>query len=388
MYLYEFEAKSVFKNYGIPLSQSGVAQSPLEAAELIENIGKPAMVKAQAKAGGRGKAGLILPANTPEDAKKAAEAIFGRYHQGEKITRVLVEEQINGETEAYASITMDFTVGKPVVMISSQGGVEIESVAVSNPEKIAKLYVEPWEPLHSYKYRELAFQAGFRGRVLLSMEDILGKMLKVFYALDAITVEINPLIITAEEKIVAADGKLITDDEASFRIPTLNLSVREQEDFFTRRAQDINVTYVGLDPQGTIGIIAGGAGLSMATMDAVYMLGGKPAAFIDLGGGITREGMKDTLSLMARTPSLQGVIINVFGGINNCLTMAQGLADFIDEAHPNFQFVVKMRGHEQEEGWDILERYQIPTVKFETTDVAIRLLMKTLQEVDAHGPHH
>lgn len=381
MYLYEFEAKNVFRDYGIPLAQSGVATSPQEAREIFDKLGKPAMVKAQVMAGGRGKAGLILPVNTSEDAQKAAERILGRYHQGEKVQRVLVEEQIKTNKEAYASITMDFAAGKPVVMLSSQGGVEIESVAETQPDKIAKLYLNPWQPLHSFQLRELAIQAGLRGKIASALEDILGKMLKIFNALDAVTVEINPLIITEDESVFAADGKLITDEEAAFRLPELNLVERECVDAFAQKAHEINVTYVSLDPQGTIGIIAGGAGLSMATMDAVYALGGKPAAFIDLGGGISRERMKETLVLMARTPGLEGVILNVFGGINNCLTMAQGLADFIDEEHPKFQFVVKMRGHEQEEGWRILERYHIPTVKLETTDVAIRLLMQTVQEV-------
>jgi len=380
VYLYEFEAKNVFKNYGIPLAQSGVATSPQEAREIFDELGKPAMVKAQVMAGGRGKAGLILPVNTSEDAQKAAETILGRYHQGEKVQRVLVEEQIKTNKEAYASITMDFAAGMPVVMVSSQGGVEIESVAQTQPDKIAKLYLNPWLPLHSFQLRELAIQAGLRGKIALALEDILGKMIKIFNELDAVTVEINPLIITEDERVFAADGKLITDEEAAFRIPELNVVERERVDAYAQKANEINVTYVSLDPQGTIGIIAGGAGLSMATMDAVYALEGKPAAFIDLGGGISRERMKETLVLMARTPGLEGIILNVFGGINNCLTMAQGLADFMDEEHPKFQLVVKMRGHEQEEGWRILEHYNIPTVKLETTDVAIRLLMQTVQE--------
>ena len=384
MYLYEFEAKEVFGKYGIPLAQNGVASSPSEARAIYEKIGKPVVVKAQVMAGGRGKAGLILAATDADSVEQAAATILSKEHHGEKVNRVLIEEQIAIAQEVYASITMDFAVGKPVVMVSAQGGVEIESLAVTNPELLVKAYLDPWQEVFNHKLRELWFKAGFQGKQVVVLEAILGKLVKVFKETDAITAEINPLAITHEGKLIAADAKLILDDEASFRHETMLNVPRIEVDQFEKRAKEINVTYVSLDEDGDIGIIAGGAGLSMATMDAVYSIGAKPAAFIDLGGGISRERMKETLSLMAKTPNLKGVIVNVFGGINNCLTMASGLADFLDEGPTDIKFVVKMRGHEQEEGWGILERYRIPTVKFGTTDVAIRLLMHVLKrEVDS-----
>lgn len=380
MYLYEFEAKEVFSKYGIPLAQNEVASSPAEAREIFAKIGRPVVIKAQVMAGGRGKAGLILPAAEGEAVEKAAAEILGREHHGEKVLRVLVEEQIDIVQEAYASITMDFAQGKPVVMVSTQGGVEIESLAVRSPELLVRTYLDPWQEVFSHRLRELWNQAGFQGRQLVELEGILGRLVKVFTETDAITAEINPLAMTREGKPVAADAKLIVDDEAGFRQRTLLKVPRAAGNAFEKRAQEINVTYVGLEEEGKIGIIAGGAGLSMATMDAVYSSGAKPAAFIDLGGGISRERMKETIALMAETPHLKGVIINVFGGINNCLTMAQGLADFLNQGPTNIKFVVKMRGHEQEEGWAILERHRIPTVKFGTTDTAILLLRHVLKK--------
>ncbi|MDA8228291.1 MAG: succinate--CoA ligase, partial [Desulfitobacterium hafniense] len=331
-------------------------------------------------AGGRGKAGLILPATDSTSAEKVARTIFGKVHAAEEVTRVLVEEQLQIKQEAYASVTMDFSVGKPVVMVSAHGGIDIETVAVTNPELLVKEYLEPWETVFSHKLREMWYQAGYKGQQIVSLEEILKKLVKVFYETDAITAEINPLVIMESGEVIAADAKLIIDEEAAFRHKGLVVVPREENNLFEKRAKEINVSYVALDPDGTVGIVAGGAGLSMATMDAVYSIGSKPVAFIDLGGGISRDRMKETLSLMAQTPGLKGVIINVFGGINNCLTMAQGLADFIDAEKPELKIVVKMRGHEQEEGWSILERYHIPTVKFGTTDIAIRELIKSLEE--------
>lgn len=379
MYLYEFEAKKVFKDYGLPLVQSCVATTPEEAREIFKKINRPVMVKAQVMAGGRGKAGLILPADSVESIEQAARSILGKEHAGESVERVLIEEKIDIDVEAYASITMDFAVGKPVVIVSAHGGVDIESVAISNPELLVKTYLEPWETVFSHRLRQMWYKVGFVGKQVIALENILNKLVNVFYGTDAITAEINPLAITAQGEVLAADAKLIIDDDASFRHHNLLIVPREENNPFEKSAKELSVSYVSLDSEGSIGIIAGGAGLSMATMDAVYAIGSKPAAFIDLGGGISRERMKGALSLMANTQGLQGLIVNVFGGINNCLTMAQGLADFIDEEKPEFKIVVKMRGFEQEEGWSILEKYAIPTVKFETTDIAIRELMKALR---------
>lgn len=382
MFLYEFEAKKVFKDYGIPLALSDVASTPEEAKRIFEKINKPVVVKAQIMAGGRGKAGLILPAANGLSVEHAAVSILGREHGGERVERLLIEEQIEIAVEAYASITIDFAVGKPVLIVSAHGGVDIENVATSNPELLVKTYLEPWETLYSHKLRELWNEAGFSGKQVVALEDILSKLVKIFYESDAMTVEINPLAITAQGEVIAADAKLIIDDEASFRHQNILSAPREEHSPLEKRAKEINVSYVSIDSKGSIGIVAGGAGLSMATMDAVYSMGSRPAAFIDLGGGISRERMKEALSLMAKTPGLKGVVINVFGGINNCLIMAQGLADFLDNEKPEFKILVKMRGFEQEEGWNILEKYNIPTIKFGTTDTAIRKLLKILGEAN------
>lgn len=382
MYLYEFEAKKVFKNFGIPLVEGDIATSPEEAAKVFETIGKPVMVKAQVMAGGRGKAGLILPADDALSVQKTADSLFGRVHSGERVNRLLIEKQIQIQQEAYVSIAMDYAAGMPVIMVSAQGGMDIENVAKIHPELLIKRYLDPFQPIFSHTLRELWRQAGFQGKQVVALEGILRKLIKVFYQTDAITAEINPLAITAEGDILAADAKLIVDDEALFRHQDILVVPRETAaNVFEQRAKEINVTYVSLEVEGSIGIVAGGAGLSMATMDAIYAFGSKPAAFIDLGGGISRERMKEALSIMADTKGLQGLIINVFGGINNCLTMAQGISDFLKQKNPQFKIVVKMRGFEQEEGWEILENQNIPIIKYGTTDMAIRELIEHVREV-------
>lgn len=259
---------------------------------------------------------------------------------------------------------------------------DIENVAKIHPELLIKRYLDPFQPIFSHTLRELWRQAGFQGKQVVALEGILRKLIKVFYQTDAITAEINPLAITTEGDILAADAKLIVDDEALFRHQDILVVPRETAaNAFEQRAKEINVTYVSLEAGGSIGIVAGGAGLSMATMDAIYAFGSKPAAFIDLGGGISRERMKEALSIMADTKGLQGLIINVFGGINNCLTMAQGISDFLEQKNPQFKIVVKMRGFEQEEGWEILENQNIPIIKYGTTDMAIRELIEHVREV-------
>jgi succinyl-CoA synthetase beta subunit len=380
MYIYEYKAKSLFQEYGIPIPRSGAAKTPETAAKFCRELGRPVMVKAQVGAGGRGKAGLVLPANTAEEVREAAASILGRTYHDETVKLVLIEEQLSIARELYAAVTMDFAAAKPVFLVSGQGGVEIEQLAATSPDQLISLPLEPNQELFSHRLRDLWRRCGFQGSIVARLESVSHRLAQLFFATDALTAEINPLVITKSGEVAAADAKLIIDDEAVFRQGTIGQE-GIRKDYFTIAAADLNVTYVNIIEGGDIGIICGGAGLSMATMDAFIAAGGKPAAFIDLGGGISRERMKGSVSLMAETPGLKGIFINVFGGVNNCLTMASGLADYLAEAGGDLKYVVKMRGFEQEEGWRILREYGIPTIKHETTGAAIRLMLDVLREV-------
>jgi len=380
MYLYEYQAKKVVGEAGIPIPINRLALNPEEAKKAVEEINKPSAVKAQVRAGGRGKAGLIKLVETPQEAYSSAQEIFGKVHHGETVEKVLVEEKLDVAKELYVSVILDAYQAKPLVLISAEGGVDIEEVAAKNPEAIIKVPIDPLEKLVlEHRWLEAWGKAGLEGKVLTQAANITGKLLDLFYKIDAFTVEINPLVITKDGKVIAADSKVIVDDSSLYRHPELHDFKDLSTNPFEARAREIGVSYVPISDEGYIGIIAGGAGLSMATMDAVFEYGGVPAAFIDLGGGITEEGMAESLKLMLKTEGMKGIIINVFGGINNCEIMARGVERVYREGKPQIPIVVKMRGHSQDEGWAILQKLDIPIIKYGTTDEAIKLLLSKVE---------
>ncbi|MFZ5943186.1 MAG: ADP-forming succinate--CoA ligase subunit beta [Bacillota bacterium] len=376
MYLYEYQAKKVVGEAGIPIPVSRLALTPEEAKDAVQYINKPAVVKAQVRAGGRGKAGLIQTASSPEEALTSAKNIFGKTHHEELVEKVLVEEQLNISKELYVSFVLDFKKGQPVALISSRGGVDIEQVAESNPEAIVKVEVDPLEwSVPEYRWVEAWRKVGLEGKQLVTAASITSKLLSLFYKIDAVTVEINPLVVTSTGAIIAADSKVIVDDSSLYRHPELAEYQEVTGNELELEALKVGVSYVPINSEGYIGIIAGGAGLSMATMDAVFEYGGIPAAFLDLGGGISETGMAESLKIMLKTQGMKGIIINVFGGINNCEIMARGIKKAFDEVTPQVPIVVKMRGHSQDEGWKILEKLKLPIIKYGTTDEAIKLLL-------------
>lgn len=380
MYLYEYQAKKVFKDGGIPVPQNRLAFTPEEAMEAIQTINKPTVIKAQVRAGGRGKAGLIKLVKTPQEAYSSAQAIFGKYHHGEMIKRVLVEEQLDVAKELYVSVVLNFSKAKPVVLISTEGGMDIEQVATTNPEAIIRVEVDPLEKLiPEYRWVEAWSKLGLKGKQLLKASRVTSKLVDLFYKVDAFTIEINPLVVTRGGDIIAADSKLIVDDSSLYRQPEFQKYQFLDSNPLEKEAAQVGVSYVPISNEGNIGIIAGGAGLSMATMDAVFEYGGIPAAFLDLGGGISEKGMAESLKIMLKTKDMQGIIINVFGGINNCEIMAKGIEGAYKEIKPRIPIVVKMRGHSQDEGWKILEKLNIPIIKYGTTDEAIKLLLSRVK---------
>lgn len=380
MKLYEFEGKALFARWGILTPLGRVVATPEDAAVAAEELGGPTVVKAQVLTGGRGKAGGVRLAADPAEAREAAAAILAMAIRGEPVRRVLVEQQLAVAREFYAGITVDRAAGQAVLMFSTQGGMDIEAVAAEQPGAIATLYLDGVAPVRRYRILETVKRAGLSGREVTAVTDVILKLVRLFFALDCTTAEINPLVVTAEGQVVAADAKLVLDDEALFRHRDLELGPREEHQTeLERAAREARLAYVPLG-EGNIGIIAGGAGLAMATMDMVAAHGGRPANFLDTGGGVSAEQMAEALRIVTAESRVEGVLINVFGGINNCAIMAEGIARFLREAERRVPIVVKMRGHNQEEGWATLAEWDVPVIKFGTTEEAVQLLLERMGE--------
>jgi len=364
--LLEYQGKRILAARGINVPRGQVARTAEEAENAAAELGVPVVVKAQVRSGKRGKAGGVLPADTPAGAREAAERILGMEIGGHRVEAVLVEEKLSIARELYAGITVSPRDRAAVLMFTCQGGMDVEEVAARSPQAIVSLPVDGVRPVWRHQILELVKRAGLEGEALGQVAGALGQLVRTFLELDATTAEINPLVVTADGRVVAADAKLVIDDAALFRHPELGKEAAPVGDPLEAMARQARLAYVRL-PGGNVGVIAGGAGLALATMDTVFALGGRPANFLDVGGGVSQEGMATALRVVARTPGVEGIVINVFGGINNCEIMARGIAQVLDEDGISVPLVVKMRGHSQEEGWAILARRGVEVVKYGTT---------------------
>ncbi len=382
MKLYEFEGKSLLKEMGIPIPDGSVVGNVKEAAIAAETLGYPVVVKGQVLQGGRGKAGAIRFAQDKEALIRSAEEICDLQIGTEKIDRLLIERQLSVAREIYLGISFDTQTAMPMLLISTHGGVDVESVAKQHPHELIKKTLDPLETPKLQQLSALARQIGLAGKTREQVSEILLKLIKCYFTHEAITAEINPLIIDPRGKAWAADAKFEIDDAALFRLKAVKHFGRKQEigDPLEAEARTAGVSYVRLNNKGNIGLIAGGAGVGMATMDTVYFYGGVPANFLDLGGIATPEKTAAALKIVLKTPGVEGIFINAFGGINNCREMAQGIVNVIEELHPVQVITVKMRGHSQDEGWALLETKDIPIVKYGTTDEGIQLLLDEMKK--------
>ncbi len=378
---FEYEGKSIFMRYGIPIPQGRITDQQKGAVDIFNELGKPCVLKAQVLSGKRGKAGGIKIAETREEVEEAFDMISGMEIGEEKVRRILVEEKLDIKEEFYLGMTIDPFLKAPLLMFSLEGGMDIEELAEKHPEKLVKIKVNP--NASTVDYSEILAKIGLENKdkmkdQLLRMMD---QLVTLFHETDATTAEINPLVLTGQGELIAADSKLVIDDSAMFRQKDLNLEDRrdEDQDEGEKRAEALGLAFVPLDETGDIGTIAGGAGLALATMDAVRYYGGKPANFLDVGGGVTEEQMREAVRIVAAKKGLKAMIINVFGGINNCETMAKGIDQALDEVDKSMILVVKMRGHSQEEGWSILEKRGIPIVKHGTTEEAVKMLLSRIR---------
>jgi len=351
--LYEFQAKELFAQAGIPIPRGRMVTTPEDAAAAAGELGR-AVVKAQAHAGGRGKAGFIKLAESPEQAKTLAAGMLGQTFKGFVIGRLLIEEAVNIAAEYYLAITVDRESKSPIMICSARGGVDIEEVAETAPEAIVSHPLDVAYGPFDYELRDLAERAGLDPKAERQFVDIAKKLYGVFVKNDASLAEINPLMVTAEGRVIAADAKFDVDDNALFRhAELLGLQEEAEEDPIEAEAHRQGVTYVRLP--GDIGIMGNGAGIVMGTLDMVTREGGAPANFCDIGGGASPETVKKCLGIILMNPTVKGVLINVFGGITRGDAVGKGILEATDSMDIKVPIVVRMAGTQAEAGLKLLE---------------------------------
>ena len=352
MKLHEYQAKALLDRAGIPVPPGRVAATPDEAEAAARGIA-PVAVKAQVHVGGRGKAGGIKLARTPEEARDAARAILGMDIKGLRVEKVYVERAAQVESELYLGITIDRDRRRPVVMLSTVGGVDIEEVAARSPEKIARGWPDPRLGLLPFEARRLSFEAGVPKELAMPVAVIAEKLYRVFTETDAMLLEINPLFVQPDGTLVAGDAKLDVDDNALYRRPELAAwKETTPDELVEERARELGFSYVQLD--GDVGIIGNGAGLVMSTLDAVRNAGGRAANFLDVGGGAKEAVVKAALEIVLSNPRVRCVLINIFGGITRGDEVAKGIIDVIREHPPRVPLVIRLSGTEAEAGRKIL----------------------------------
>jgi succinyl-CoA synthetase beta subunit len=354
MKLHEYQARDILAKYGIPVTGGGVASTPAEARQIAEQIGGRVVIKAQVFVGGRGKAGGVKLADTPEQAEQVAGQILGMDIKGLTVEKVLVAEAITYEREIYLGIVMDRGSKRIVVMASSEGGVEIEQVAKTKPEAIVKIAAHPTLGLQPYQARELAFGIGLTdGKQARQFAQIATALFRAYMDTDASLAEINPLVVLPGGALQALDSKIVLDDSALFRHTDLE-AMRDSSDEpeAERRAREAGITFIKLD--GNIGCMVNGAGLAMATMDVVKLYGGEPANFLDIGGGAGKDKVKAALQIILSDPNVKAVMFNIFGGITRVDEVARGIIAALDEVPTNVPMIARLVGTNEEEGRKLL----------------------------------
>ncbi len=361
MNLHEYQAKRLFAEHGVPIPKGDVASTPTEAREIAKSLGGRVVIKSQVLTGGRGKAGGIKLANTPDEAEERASNILGMNIKGFTVRKVLVDEQAPGiAQEIYLAILIDRSQNLPMIMASAAGGMDIEQVAAETPEKIHRVSIKPAVGVRSYHAHELALQLNMPRHLWGDFHKILTSLYACFRANDASLTEINPLVITAQGKLLALDGKMSIDDNALFRQPRL-LEMRDvdEETMAEREARLSGITFIQLS--GNIGCMVNGAGLAMATMDIIKLFGGEPANFLDIGGGAKAEQVATALRLILSDKNVKAVLFNIFGGITRGDEVARGIIDALKQINTDVPMVVRLAGTNAEEGLLLLAEEKMET---------------------------
>ncbi len=373
MDIHEYQAKEILANFGVDVPSGALAYSPEQAAYRARELGgEKWIVKAQVHAGGRGKAGGVTLCDSENEIYEACDDMFGRKlvtHQtgpeGKGIYRVYVESAVPIDREIYLGFVLDRSSQRVMIVASSEGGMEIEEISEQRPDSIVRSIVEPAVGLQEFQAREIAFKLGFEPALIQQMVRTLQGCYAAFSKLDATMVEINPLVITSDKRVLALDAKMSFDDNALFRHPQIaELRDKSQEDPRESRAADRGLSYVGLD--GNIGCIVNGAGLAMATMDTIKLAGGEPANFLDIGGGASPERVAKAFRLVLSDNNVQAILVNIFAGINRCDWVAEGVVQALRELDIDIPVVVRLAGTNVEEGQKILAKSGLPVIRATT----------------------
>ncbi len=353
MKLHEYQSKQIFARYGIPIPRGRVAATADEAKQIAKELGGRVVIKSQVLVGGRGKAGGIRLAKSPDEAGDLASHILSMEIKGLPVRKVLVDEAANIEKEIYFGITNDRAARKPVMMASSSGGIDIEQVARENPEKIIKVHIDPLLGLKDYQARDIAAGIDLPREHWRQFGQIALALWKAYQECDATLAEINPLIITTDNKLLAVDGKMLIDDNALYRQQILaelrDLDIEAASEVEARR---YGLSFIKLD--GNIGCMVNGAGLAMTTMDIIKLFGGTPANFLDIGGGASSERVAAALRIILSDNNVKAVLINIFGGITRCDEVARGILNAMQEVKPKVPMVIRLVGTNAEEGRQML----------------------------------
>jgi succinyl-CoA synthetase beta subunit len=361
MKIHEYQAKEILKGYGVPVPKGRVAGTPEESRKVAEEIGvKRIVVKAQIHAGGRGKGGGVKVVSTPGEAERTAKEILGMTlvtpqtgSAGRVVRKVLVEEGVDIKEELYLGVVIDRSKASPVIMASREGGVEIEKVAVESPGKIIKEWVEPTVGLRPFKANKIGYGLGFEAQQIGALRTVISGLYRAFSEKDCLLAEINPLVLTGDGRFIALDAKMNFDDSGLFRHKEV-VALRDlnEEAPLEIEASKYNLNYIKLD--GNVGCMVNGAGLAMATMDIIKLAGAEPANFLDVGGGATVEMVKNGFKILMSDPGVRAVLINIFGGILRCDTLAKGVIEAVREVKVNVPVVVRLEGTNVEEGRSLL----------------------------------
>jgi succinyl-CoA synthetase beta subunit len=362
MKIHEYQAKEILRSYGIPVPKGRVAETPELARKAAEEIGaKAIVVKAQIHAGGRGKGGGVKFVNTPEEVERATKDILGMTlitdqtgPSGRVVRRVLIEERVAIKEELYVGVVIDRSKACPVIMASREGGIEIEKVAAKTPDKIAKEWIDRFVGFRPFYANKIGYALGLEPEQVGKMRNILSGLHRIFYEKDCLLAEINPLVLTESGDFIALDAKMNFDDNGLFRHQEITaLRDLNEEDPLEIEASKYNLNYIKLD--GNVGCMVNGAGLAMATMDIIKVVGAEPANFLDVGGGASVEMVKKGFEILISDPGAKVVFINIFGGILRCDTLAKGVTEAVREMKVNVPVVVRLEGTNVEEGRRILK---------------------------------
>jgi len=383
MKIHEYQAKAILSHHGVPVPRGEETSNPAEVADIAKRLGTGVVVvKAQIHAGGRGKGGGVKVVKSPDEAERVARSMLGMTlvtHQtgpeGRVVGKLLVEEGLQMTRELYLSIVLDRAAGKPVMMASADGGMDIEEVAAKTPERIAKVYIEPGVGIVPFEARQLGFAIGLDGPQTNKFVKLATALYNAFLATDASLVEINPLVVTAGGDLLALDAKMNFDDNALYKHPDIkDLRDLAEEDPLEIEASKFSLNYIHLD--GNIGCMVNGAGLAMATMDIIKLAGGEPANFLDVGGGANAEQIRNAFKILMSDKNVKAVLINIFGGILRCDVLAQGVIAAVKELGVPVPIVIRMEGTNVDEGKRLLRE---SGMNFTTADSMDEAATKVVQ---------